>query len=171
MNGLLQLVWALLVIQQLERRRQSISEDVLMTARRQQYTEAGEFLRHYSGLRFVVFPVYLGAEGALFALAREFTAANANWAVRVGFVSAAFLLTLVFLRFEGMLAENIDFFELKLGALDETLGYDLMTGRGRRGPRFLTARRLMWALFVAVSFAWAAWLLWPVALQPSTAGT
>jgi hypothetical protein len=122
-------------------------------SRRHEYSEACNYHRHYSALRFVVFTVYFAVVGGIATVAFGIVASNEHnldmilWA-RAGGV----LVTMVFFFIEFLCERNMSYFGRAVVKLEEGLGYTQMTAR----PKFraLRAKNATYLLYFGFLVFW-----------------
>lgn len=134
---------------------------------REQYREVTAFLRHYSGLRFAAFTVYLAVQAGLAAVARDVSTqrvvADLAWnGVGFGLLLVALLVTWVFCLTERTLAHSIIYFEMAAHEIEPKLGYSVLTRRPiEQGLNLVPMSLRILIVQVGLALLWVAWALWP----------
>ena len=101
---------------------------------RQEYTEVNNNIRHYSALRFAIFPVYFVAFGGLGSVAFSlFGAQSSNAeALKLGARISGVLITTLFFHYEYLIEEVLNKNRKRGQALEKLLGYNQITARSQK---------------------------------------
>ena len=101
---------------------------------RQEYTEVNNNIRHYSALRFAIFPVYFVAFGGLVSVAFNlFGAQSSNSEVlKLGARIGGVLITTLFFHYEYLIEEVLNKNRKRGKELEKLLGYNQITSRSQK---------------------------------------
>jgi len=101
---------------------------------RQEYTEVNNNIRHYSALRFAIFPVYFVAFGGLISIAFSLFGAQSSNSdfIKLGARIGGVLITILFFHYEYLVEEVLSKNRKRGQELEKLLGYKQITSRSEK---------------------------------------
>jgi hypothetical protein len=116
-----------------------------------QYNEATQSIRHYSGLRFVIFTVFFAYVGGLITLLGN-QLPYIVFSAKIGGIIGTF----VFWIYEYRLSGYINHYEQCIFRLEEDLGYKVHIGRDIKilNTRFINIRNVTWFMYLSIFIFW-----------------
>jgi hypothetical protein len=126
----------------------SFGDDPLQGAR-DEHTELLQLTRHYSGLRFVMLPIFVTVTAGLLSARFGTTVVSSNWWLRSFCALAGIIIAAVFFKYEFDLSKDLSDLGKRLCKLETTLTYQ------RWGERYVN----VWGQITVVNLLLYALLL------------
>lgn len=119
---------------------------------RHQHTEANSNLRHYSGLRFIIFTVYFAVSGGVCSIAFDLIGSKYTGATNVAVVArwTGLLVTFVFFYLEYICEFYLRHFHHAVRHLEDLLGHHVAK---RPHPKFRPVY-VTWSLYAVAAGFW-----------------
>jgi hypothetical protein len=130
---------------------------------RQEYTEVNNNIRHYSALRFAIFPIYFVAFGGLASVAFGLFGAQANSEfLKLGARVSGVLVTVLFFHYEYLLEEVLNKNRKRGKELEALLGYKQITSRSQ--PAISVSYYMAWGFYSILLLFWMGMIILSIRL-------
>ena len=127
-------------------------ETIDLESLRHEYSEACNYHRHYSALRFGMLGVYFAVAGALSSVALGIVGEDVSSVIMLLTRALGFIVTLAFWLFELLCERNMKYFGDFIRNLECKMAYELLTSKGRN--RWFKAGNATSTLYLLLSFLW-----------------
>jgi hypothetical protein len=135
----------------------SFGDDTLQRAR-DEHTELLQLTRHYSGLRFVMLPIFVTVTAGLLSARFGSEAVIGDWWLRFACAWAGIIIVSVFIVYEIVLSKYLSILGKHLRVLEATLTYLLWGEHYVKLVGWITMANLIFYAFLLLFWIYQLWL-------------
>ena len=145
------------MVQKLAMFKLPFGDDILMWAR-DEHTELLQLIRHYSGLRFVMLPIFVTVTAGLLSARFGSEVVLGDWELRIACALAGIIIVIVFGVYELVLSNYLSLLGKHLRVLEATLTYLLWGEHYVKLVGLITGVNLAFYAFLLLFWIYQLWL-------------